>query len=133
MRLKSFDRNHRVVTLEGSTAAVAIYPTPLGSRKPGWIVKVEVVHEGYTEPDSGARHFTDEELASAFGLSDYVDTGLKFVGRYGAHAGKQGTYIRQGRYLNIPCPGTGGDGDPNVSICISDEIASAVKELLRLT
>jgi hypothetical protein len=43
-----------------------------------------------------------------------------------------GVYIRYGRFLNIPGPGTGDDGDANLSIYINDSIKEAVEKLLKL-
>jgi len=34
--------------------------------------------------------------------------------------------------LNIPCPGTGHDGDPNVSVYIEESIQRAIEQLLKL-
>jgi hypothetical protein len=45
----------------------------------------------------------------------------------------QGTFVRRGRFLNIPMPGTGLDGDPNVSIFITKEIQQFVSELLKIS
>jgi len=42
----------------------------------------------------------------------------------------QGHYIRRGRFLNIPMSGTGADGDPNISIFVSDEIREAATRLV---
>lgn len=43
---------------------------------------------------------------------------------------KQGAFIRYGNFLNIPSPGTGHDGDPNISILIDGPIRRAVRQLL---
>lgn len=50
----------------------------------------------------------------------------------GADVGVAGQYIRKGSCLNIPMPGTGADGDPNISVFISKEIQEAVRELLEV-
>lgn len=43
---------------------------------------------------------------------------------------RPGAFIRQGRYLNIPGPGTGLIGDPNISIRLKPEIVAAVSKML---
>lgn len=39
---------------------------------------------------------------------------------YGSDVCVPGKFIRQGNWLNIPCPGTGVDGDPNLSIFLDE-------------
>ncbi len=41
-------------------------------------------------------------------------------------------YIRSGNHLNIPCAGSGEDGDPNLSVFIHQEIKEMVGKLLKL-
>lgn len=41
-------------------------------------------------------------------------------------------YIRSGGHLNIPCAGSGDDGNPNLSVFIHQEIKEAVGKLLKL-
>ena len=85
----------------------------------------------YDEVVRGRRLFSSEELAAAFCIAaNSGDHGQQLIDRYGAHSAEQGLYIRWGNFLNIPCPGTGMDGDPNVSIFITDEIRDAVSNLL---
>jgi hypothetical protein len=83
------------------------------------------------ELTSGRRWFTTEDLRNAFGIANGSGKyGKWLIDRYGADAAEQMKYIRWGNYLNIPCPGTGNDGDPNISIEIDDEIKSAVTRLI---
>lgn len=51
---------------------------------------------------------------------------------YGADSAARGYYIRAGNYLNIPGPGTGRDGDPNVSILLDEDIQELLRGLLEL-
>ncbi len=76
--------------------------------------------------------FTAKELKIAFGLSDDENSksGQWLIDRYGADVAEQGKYIRRGDFLNIPGPGTGNDGDPNVSIHLDNEIKNAIRDLL---
>lgn len=78
------------------------------------------------------RHFQgeilldSEEIQLAFNLCSRVSNG---------HNGdwdrkKRGLFIGKGPYLNIPGPGTGEDGDPNISVLVTANVREAVKELL---
>ena len=97
-----------------------------------WIVDWKVVQcVPYQEETNGRVRFSKEELEAAFMLSDKTGIfGDWIIERYGAHSAEQGKYIRWMNYLNIPCPGTGHDGDPNISIHITEEIQEAVKKLI---
>ena len=76
---------------------------------------------------SGRVLFTPDDLQSAFGLSDRSGIyGAELIERFGADVAEQGKYIRWKDFLNIPCPGTGNDGDPNVSIHLDEKIRSAI-------
>jgi hypothetical protein len=80
---------------------------------------------------SGRRWFTTEDVRQAFGLSaNSGKYGEWLIERYGAEAAEQMKYIRWRCWLNIPGPGTGNDGDPNISILIDDKILQAVAKLL---
>ncbi len=70
-------------------------------------------------------------LSGAFGLSDYCPNGSEWlIERYGGNSAYQGRYIRWEDFLNLPCPGTSHDGDPNLSIFLDGKIKMAVKNLL---
>lgn len=49
---------------------------------------------------------------------------------YGAEFGSQRLFIRWGRYLNLPHPGTRHDGDPNLSLYVTEEIQEAIWALI---
>ena len=136
MFVELFDQQNRVLVISGSAAEViikkasSVYPNYPDVE--GWFGDWEVVQcRPYETGVRGRSQFSDEDLAAAFGLSD--DSG-KFgdwlIDQFGADAAEQGKYIRWGNFLNIPCPGTGNDGDPNVSIHLDDEIQNAVRQLL---
>lgn len=82
----------------------------------------------------GLTHFNDLELAEAFGLTDSFSSpqGLdaELVARYGATVARAGRFIRVGDYLNVPGPGTGLDGDSNLSIYLTNDVKGAAKGLL---
>ena len=126
MRIQCFNKNESFVFIKGSAASLRIILVPNGL----WLVEWEV-ENGIFKKVNGSTVFTRDELRAAFGLSD--DSG-KFGGwlidQYGADSAQQGVYIRWKDFLNIPCPGTGHDGDPNISIHLDDEIKIAVRQLL---
>ena len=135
MKLKLIDRRRFTLKIEGSAAMVEIRRIiPIvASEKPGWLVSWEVIqHVAHDEVVHGKRLFSDDELAAAFGLSGNMGRyGTWVIERYGADVAEQGTYIRYRNFLNIPCPGTGHDGDPNVSVYIDEDILDAVSGFLR--
>jgi hypothetical protein len=61
------------------------------------------------------------------------ESGEWLLDRYGGDSAAQGFYIRWRNCLNIPCPGTGHDGDPNISVTLSDDIKEAVRQLLEMS
>ena len=81
-----------------------------------------------------------EELATAFGVpwepteEDADEEPVLYckwlIGRYGGDRAVQGKFIGYKQYLNIPGPGTGNDGDPNISVSITNDIKKAVGALL---
>lgn len=76
-----------------------------------------VITHSLAEHSDGNIWMTIEQLDEAFGDS--------------AFSTAEGLFIRQGPYLNIPGPGTGKDGDPNISILVTKEIRRAVQRLLQ--
>lgn len=71
------------------------------------------------------------QLAAAFGLSDESgDFGDWLIERYRADSAEQRLWIRYGNQLNIPGPGTGHDGDPNISIELDGDIKKAVVAII---
>lgn len=110
-----------------------------GSRGPekGWIIRWRITLS-QREEFSGSIVVSMATLKSMFGLQlDIKEKNSLFsvppwmVQSYGAENGRAGQFIRQGRFLNIPHPGTGHDGDPNVSILVDNTIQEAVLELVR--
>lgn len=133
MRVEQFDKRNRVLVISGSAAKVrirkasSVYPDAKG-----WFIDWEVIQsQPYKEGVRGRSRFNDDDLAAAFGLSESSGKfGDWLIEQFGADAANQGKYIRWKNFLNIPCPGTGHDGDPNVSILLDEEIQNAVRQLL---
>ena len=97
----------------------------------GWFVDWEVIYS-LNEKTTGRIRLLVDELKVAFRLSESQRCfGKWLIDKYNASSAEQGKYIRRGDFLNIPCPGTGHDGDPNISIEIDDEIREAVRQLLK--
>ena len=125
------------ISLKGSAASLDIqkainrFPS-LEYLKGQWLADWTVVQFGPTEEMvKGRRVFTVADLQNAFGLDEGSGpSGESLIKLYGADVAEQMKYIRWKEFLNIPCPGTGNDGDPNISILITQEIQAAATELI---
>ena len=97
-----------------------------------WNVEYHILHS-LDNFSSGNIVMTQEDFKSAFGISEDCDHlfGQHIINRFGGNVACQGKYIRFGDFLNIPCPGTGCDGDPNVSINLDPEVRKIVSEFVR--
>lgn len=134
MQVKLFEPQSQFLAISGSAADVIIRKASnMHPDAKGWFVTWKVVQ--FRPDETGCRGrawLGDEDLMSAFGLSDKLgDFGQWIIERFGADVAAQGKYIRWQNFLNIPCPGTGNDGDPNVSIYVTREIQNAVRQLLQ--
>jgi len=115
----------RVEKLKEDTLSLTI----TGSAVKNWLVVWKIRH-GLAEVE-GSVVLKFEKLLAAFGLSEeFREYSGWLVEQFGCDSACQGGFIRWKNFLNIPCPGTGNDGDPNVSIFISREIKDAVRKLL---
>lgn len=95
-----------------------------------WNINYSISH-GDSCLTSNSLIMTSESLARAFGLDDnFEESGSSILKEFGGTNGLQGKYIRYKEYLNLPGPGTGHDGDPNLSIKIDDKIKTAIVQLL---
>ncbi|MFH1326424.1 MAG: hypothetical protein ABIH48_03065 [Candidatus Falkowbacteria bacterium] len=123
-----FDRGAKKIII-ANVGVASINISPLEGE---WFVAYEITHS--TGKTSGFRNMTTKELRSAFGLSDENSKhgSLHLLKRFGGTCAEQGKFIRWENCLNIPCPGTGLDGDPNISIELNDNIIATVKELISL-
>ena len=133
MFVEKLDQKKHVLVIIGSAAKVSIRKaSSVYPNTKGWFVDWEVVQcKPYEEGVRGRSQFNDEDIEAAFGLFEASGKcGDWLIERFGADAAEQGKYIRWKQFLNIPGPGTGHDGDPNVSIEIDEEIQNAVRQLL---
>lgn len=136
MDLKGLDVAGCKLIIAGSAAEVIISSTNQYKERElesPWFVDWRVTECTPTEEIvRGRRRFRDDHLAAAFGLSDeQFYTTPWMLHRYQGTTAAQGLFIRYEDYLNIPGPGTGHDGDPNVSILLDEKIITAVGRLLK--
>lgn len=131
MRLEEFNRTGRIITIISTCARVVIAAassTP--SPHEVFYLKWEIRHSASLAV-GGRVALTTGELKAAFALSEESgEMGDSLIARYGADSAETGKFIRWRNFLNFPCPGTGEDGDPNVSVEINDEMKEAIQELV---
>lgn len=129
MRVEEFSGDNHLLVIAGSAASVRVTRRATTVDE-GWFVEWEVVQSQQAKVN-GRVVFTSDDLRAAFGLSqESGEFGDWLIERFGADSASQGKFIRWKNFLNIPCPGTGHDGDPNVSIHIDEEIRETVRRLL---
>src|SRR3989344_773371 len=128
---------HTIVNIAiGSAASVSIFQC--GSQRGDFEVQYHIKHCDGSH-SAGNIIMDRADLARAFGLVNGFGHGFSHGGAalremgYELDAASQGKYVRLGDYLNIPHPGTGLVGDPNVSVQIKAEMKSAVQSLLDFT
>lgn len=129
---KEEDRTNKRLVIKGSAAQVVITRREDVKDRKEWLVDYQVTHYVNTDFAQARVSMGERELAAAFGINE-TDSGeypADILERFGGDSASQGTYIRYRKYLNIPGPGTGHDGDPNVSIEIDDEMKLGVSKLL---
>lgn len=131
MRVASFDAAKRNLIITGSAAKLTVsQPDELGTDR--WFVDWEVV-QGPREKSSGRTVLATDQLSAAFGVTtpeiDEHEARHFLFSQYGADAASQTNFIRWKEFLNVPCPGTGHDGDPNISIYLDIAMREAVKTL----
>jgi len=123
----------KTLIIKGSAAHLMIRPADPGNYGPDRWWLIWEIRFFLRQHAAGEIAVLTEALRRAFGLTDGADeSGKWLVDRYGGDSAEQCCYIRQGNHLNIPGPGTGHDGDPNISIFLEDDIKNAVRQLLEL-
>ena len=125
------DRTQTRLAIKGKAAVLSIRRR----RLPLYLAKQWVMnwknHFSTIDRVSGQIAMDRLTLERAFGLKSGTDENSAwFLTRYKADSARQGCFIRQGDFLNVPGPGTGVDGDINVSLYLGPEIKTAVQEFL---
>lgn len=117
--------------IAGSAASVEIGTPHLSTNgKRYWKVSWKV-RWSRDEEVNGQVFFSDACLRTAFGLSEENGvSGEWLLKEYGGDVAAQGLFIRYQQFLNVPGPGTGHDGDPNVSLELTEQMKNAVVSLL---
>ena len=129
--MERFNETGRIVTIVSAVARVVITAASMTpSPSEIFYIKWEIRHSASLSVE-GRVAFTREELKAAFAISEESgEWGDELIRRYGADSAEAGKFIRWRNFLNIPCPGTGEDGDPNVSLEVNDKMKEAIKELV---
>lgn len=109
----------KVLILGSKTVGIKIHRDPQGT---GYLIKYEIHHPSDTPTTWGKISMSEIEIQKAFGLSGECNGEDEQM--------VPEKFIRQGRYLSIPGPGTGNDGDPNVSIYLDEALVSNVRAFL---
>jgi len=133
MAVSELDATKRTLRITGSAAEIIIRPArSIAPGMDGWYVDWRVsTNKAFEVGGRGRVYLGDDDLKAAFGLpvDDFYNDD-ETIERYGGQMASRGKFIRWSGYLNIPCPGTGHDGDPNVSIEVDDNMRQAVAQLL---
>lgn len=127
------DPDAKTIILAGNGIEIRIHRDSTETAKQiGWLVNYTINHsiQSYT---GGTIWFSPNDLKTAFGLSDECDpeTSHYILNRCGGDVAYHGRYIRWQKYLNIPGPGQNCDGDPNVSILITEMIQDGIQSLMQ--
>lgn len=131
MRPEAIDLESKHLVIKASAAEVIIFPHP--RRPQSWAIDYGIVHWASMSYSQGRVAMETEVLRAAFLGEDDPNNnqhGQAILYGFGGDAAEQGAYVRWGDFLSIPGPGTGHDGDPNVSIWVDEDIQAAVRELL---
>ncbi len=141
-RVKEYNAKEKRLSLKASATFLTIQPhirydkSKDELRQDGWTVIWKVI---YSIPSGcyvqGQTWFSYHDLRLAFDPEADINDLFDWYERFSPiSAASQGRFIRYKNYLNIPGPGTGHDGDANVSIDLTDPvIVDSVKELLNNT
>ncbi len=120
--------NTEEVIIKNNTAQLNIKHT--GEDGLPWNIQWSIVRF-IGENTIGNRIMNTETLLSAFGFDNKTsETSAWLIHRFGGTCAEQGEFIRWRRFLNIPHPGTGHDGDPNISVELDTDIQQSILNLL---
>src|SRR5688572_19643216 len=124
---------HRADQLVLKTNVASLVITHLNGDK--WLLEWNIVSDvGQT---GGCVTCTTATLRAAFRLGSVVTNEeldlFKKLKKLRLTRATSGIFIRKGPFLSIPSQGTGMDGDPNLSVFVSDEIRDAMALLTNIT
>ncbi len=90
-----------------------------------------ILNHAWGESRGNLNHVNKNMLLCMFTMEYQEPSDVpQFLKEYGCDAGVQGKFIRSKNFLNIPCPGTAEDGDPNVSINVTPKVEQAIRILI---
>jgi len=124
MQVREFCEEKGYLAIANNTAAVIIdrnRETTVSNADRNYHVSWQIIHWMSNDKTTGELTFSEDDLSVAFRLTE-KNSDLEQE--------CEGKYFRFKNYLNIPCPGTGDDGDPNISIYLSREIKNAVRKFI---
>ena len=118
MQVREFHIRKGYLVIANNTASVIINRNrEITDYRVSW----QIIHSmPDNEVATGFLTFSSNDLFIAFGL----------MNENGLEQKCEGKYFRFKNYLNIPYPGTGNNGDPNISIYLSNEIKEAVRKFI---
>lgn len=103
-------------------------------KRPKYLVAWYLAHTGGLDsPQTTGRIECDpRELRKMFCLDDTMEDPDSnwLIHRYGGTTAVQGKFLRWGQYLTISGPGTGQNGDANISVFVSERIRDEVAIML---
>ncbi len=96
-------------------------------RRIRWILRWTIVFS--CESHLEAQQFIDTRtLEEMFGIRECIYANSRWlIKKYGGSSARECVFLRYKDWLNIPGPGTGNDGDPNLSVYVTEEIRDAIR------
>lgn len=114
------------LVIESGASRLEISKNPGG----GFVADCRIRHI-MTSVAHGRIFTTEKEFKHAFDIAVQTDeNGSEVLLEYGGTAASTGVFIRYKDWLNLPCPGTGFDGDPNISLKLTEEIKKEAKSFI---
>jgi hypothetical protein len=119
------DEKNHLLSLRNGSAHLSIMP----AGDAGWLMKyhnnLSAESDGLSSFLEGRVYLDTSAIRSVFGLPPQNRTE-----EHQDEARIRSQFIRSGNFLNVPGPGSGQEGDANISIYITQEIKDAVMRLL---
>jgi len=96
-----------------------------------WYLQWQLYHE-WAQQVTGKVRLATGELCLAFALQELPLEQDPLISRYRQWVCRPGCFFRLADFLNIPCRGTGQNGDPNMSLLLTPEIKTHLANLIAL-